>query len=200
MQFQKITLAIVTASESVLACTGTHETSAGNTTPVPTAEPVSVHGNGNATTASMSTPARAAADTPDRPVANKPGRAAADTDTTARRQVVVGDHPTPPVLDSLIKGTLPARGLYVFRFGANPRRLKHLIGIADSTEINALIIDVKDEFGLNYESADPMVKKNAGTQVKAHNLGALVDTIRAALILPVASCVVFKATATARNR
>jgi hypothetical protein len=199
MQFQKITLAIVAASASALACTGTHEASAGNTTPVPTAEPVSVHGNANATTASMSTPARAAADTPDRPVANKPGRAAADTVTTARRQVVVGDHPTPPVLDSLIKGTIPARGLYVFRFGANTRRLKHLIGIADSTEINALIIDVKDEFGLNYESADPMVKKNAGTQVKAHNLGALVDTIRAHGILPVARIVVFKDSVTARN-
>ena len=36
----------------------------------------------------------------------------------------VGQHPTPPVLDSLIKGTLPARGLYVFRFAANPRRMR----------------------------------------------------------------------------
>ncbi len=200
MQFQKITLAIVAAmAASVLACTGTHEASAGNTTPVPTAEPGSVHENANATPASMSTPARSVADTPDRPVANIPARAAADTETTVRRQVVVGVHPTPPVLDSLIKGTLPARGLYVFRFGANSRRLKHLIGIADSTEINALIIDVKDEFGLNYESSDPMVKKNAGTQVKAHNLGALVDTIRAHGILPVARIVVFKDSVTARN-
>jgi len=199
MQFQKITLAIVAAmAASVLACTGTHETSAGNTTPVPTPESVSVRAvNGSA--GSVSTPARAIADTPDRPVANMPARAVADTDTTVRRQVVVGNHPTPPVLDSLIKGTLPARGLYVFRFGANTRRLKHLIGIADSTEINALIIDVKDEFGLNYESSDPMVKKNAGTQVKAHNLGALVDTIRAHGILPVARIVVFKDSVTARN-
>ncbi len=108
-------------------------------------------------------------------------------------------HPTPPVLDSLIKGTLPARGLYVFRFAANTRRLKHLIDIADSTEINALIIDVKDEFGLNYESNDPLVKKNAGTQVKARNLQALVDTIRAHGILPVARIVVFKDSVTARN-
>src|SRR4029077_20119789 len=182
---------------SVLACTGTHETSAG-TTPVPTPESVSVRAV-NASAGSASTPARAVADTPDRPVAKMPARAVADTDTTVRRQIVVGNHPTPPVLDSLIKGTLPARGLYVFRFGANTRRLKHLIGIADSTEINALIIDVKDEFGLNYESSDPMVKKNAGTQVKAHNLGALVDTIRAHGILPVARIVVFKDSVTARN-
>src|SRR5882672_1415032 len=199
MQFQKITLTMGAAmTASVFACTGTHEASAGNTTPVPTPESVSVRAV-NASAGSMPIPVRAIADTPDRPVANPPARAVADTDTTVRREVLIGNHPTPPVLDSLIKGTLPARGLYVFRFGANTRRLKHLIGIADSTEINALIIDVKDEFGLNYESSDPMVKKNAGTQVKAHNLGALVDTIRAHGILPVARIVVFKDSVTARN-
>jgi hypothetical protein len=125
--------------------------------------------------------------------------AAADTDSVARVAVTPGVHPTPPVLDSLIKGTLPARGLYVFRFGANPRRMKHLIGIADSTEINALVIDVKDEFGLNFEPTDPMLKKNAGTQVKARHLAALVDTIRAHGILPIARIVVFKDSVTARN-
>jgi hypothetical protein len=200
MQFQKITLAIAAATvASVLACTGTHEASAGNTTPVPSAKPAPVQGDANATNASISIPARASADSPDRPVSNSPARSAADTDTTVRPRVGLPEHPTPPVLDSLIKGTLPARGLYVFRFAANTRRLKHLIGIADSTEINALIIDVKDEFGLNYESSDPMVKKNAGTQVKAHNLRALVDTIRAHGILPVARIVVFKDSVTARN-
>lgn len=127
-----------------------------------------------------------------------PAAPPADTDTT-KPKLALGSHPTPPVLDSLIKGTLPARGLYVFRFAANPRRMKHLIGIADSTEINAFIIDVKDEFGLNFESNDPMVKKNAGTQAKARNLQTLVDTIRAHGILPVARIVVFKDSVTARN-
>jgi len=199
MQFQKITLAIAAVAASVLACTGTHEAAAKNTTPDRSAEPASVHGDGSMTSASVSTPARTDAKTIGGAVPSIPARAGADTDTTVRPRVVVPEHPTPPVLDSLIKGTLPARGLYVFRFAANTRRLKHLIGIADSTEINALIIDVKDEFGLNYESSDPMVKKNAGTQVKAHNLRALVDTIRAHGILPVARIVVFKDSVTARN-
>jgi hypothetical protein len=200
MQFQKITLAIVVAAAaSVLACTGAHDASARNTTPDRRAEPATVQGDGNTTSANASTPARAASDTIDRAVPNIAARAVADTDTTVRPRVVVPEHPTPPVLDSLIKGTLPARGLYVFRFAANAHRLRHLIGIADSTEINALIIDVKDEFGLNYESSDPMLKKNAGLQAKAHNLRALVDTIRAHGILPVARIVVFKDSVTARN-
>jgi len=199
MQFQKITLALAAVAASVLACTGTHEATARNTTPDRAAEPASAQGNSSMTSASVAIPARSVADTIDRTVPKTPTRAAADTDTTLRPRVALPEHPTPPVLDSLIKGTLPARGLYVFRFAANTHRLKHLIGIADSTEINALIIDVKDEFGLNYESSDPMVKKNAGAQVKAHNLRALVDTIRAHGILPVARIVVFKDSVTARN-
>src|SRR5450756_2539639 len=111
MQFQKITLAIAAVAASVLACTGTHEASAKNTTPDRSAEPASLHGVGSMTSASVSTPARAVA----------------DTDTTVRPRLVVPEHPTPPVLDSLIKGTLPARGLYVFRFAANaPVSYTHL--------------------------------------------------------------------------
>jgi len=125
-------------------------------------------------------------------------------DTTKRAKqtdsipVAAGRHPTPPVLDSLIKGTLPARGLYVFRYAVNPKRLKHLIAIADSTEINAFVIDVKDEFGLNFRPADPLLKKNAGSQAKLTSLGAMVDTMRAHGILPVARIVVFKDSVAAR--
>ncbi|MFL5637992.1 MAG: putative glycoside hydrolase, partial [Gemmatimonadaceae bacterium] len=174
MHFQNITFGVAAvAAVLVLGCTGTHEASAKSATPELQATPIHA--------------------------APAPLRPAADTDTVARAAVAIGTHPTPPVLDSLMKGTLAARGLYVFRFAANTRRMKHLIGIADSTEINALIIDVKDEFGLNYNSSDPMVKKNAGTQVKATNLAALVDTIRAHGILPVARIVVFKDSVTARN-
>jgi hypothetical protein len=200
MQFQKITLTLASvAAASVLGCTGTHEAGATNTTPDPRINPSAVQGDrGISSSNEAPTASNAVANTSGSVTPNVP-RSAADTDTTVRPRIVVGNHPTPPVLDSLIKGTLPVRGLYVFRFGANTRRLKHLIGIADSTEVNALIIDVKDEFGLNYESSDPMVKKNAGTQVKAHNLGALVDTIRAHGILPVARIVVFKDSVTARN-
>jgi hypothetical protein len=118
-------------------------------------------------------------------------------DTT--KKVATLRHPTPPVLDSLIKGTIAARGLYVFRYAANPRRMKKLLAIADSTEINAFVIDVKDEFGLNFRPSDPLLKKNAGSQARNTQLAALVDTIRAHGILPIARIVVFKDSVTARN-
>ncbi|MFL5637035.1 MAG: hypothetical protein ACJ79F_10005, partial [Gemmatimonadaceae bacterium] len=109
MHFQNITFGVAAvAAVLVLGCTGTHEASAKSATPeLQATTPI------QAARASVRTPA--------------------DTDTVARPAVAIGTHPTPPVLDSLMKGTLAARGLYVFRFGANTRRMKHLIGIADST-------------------------------------------------------------------
>lgn len=93
----------------------------------------------------------------------------------------------------------PVRGLYLNRFASqSTKKMKHLIGIADSTEINAFVIDVKDEFGLNYNSSDPMLQKNAGTQTKVANMKALVDTLNAHGILPIARIVVFKDSVTAR--
>ena len=184
MRLQKITLAILAAaSASAFACSGVRDVSAKSSTPDPQVAPGQQRESNSVNPTRDTVP---------------PVSSAADTtrDTTKR---VAPRHPTPPVLDSLIKGTLPARGLYVFRYAANPRRMKHLIAIADSTEINAFVIDVKDEFGLNFKPSDPLLKKNAGSQAKMTRLGELVDTIRAHGILPIARIVVFKDSVTARN-
>ncbi|MBM3907494.1 MAG: putative glycoside hydrolase [Gemmatimonadetes bacterium] len=99
-----------------------------------------------------------------------------------------------PILASPI-----VRGLYVNRFAAqSQRRMRQLIALADSTEINAFVIDVKDEFGLNYASADPVVQRNAGNAGSIPNLRALLDTLKAHKILAIARIVVFKDSVTAR--
>lgn len=100
----------------------------------------------------------------------------------------------------LQKGPLPIiRGLYINRFAAqSPARMQKLIAVADSTEINALVIDVKDEFGLNYHSTDPIVQKNQGTSTMVQDMRTMLDTIRAHGILPIARIVVFKDSVTAR--
>jgi len=91
------------------------------------------------------------------------------------------------------------RALYVNRWAAqSTSRMRHYIGIADSTEINALVIDIKDEFGLNYVPANAEWRKNAGDANKLRNLKALLDTLKAHDILPIARLVVFKDSVTAR--
>ncbi len=91
------------------------------------------------------------------------------------------------------------RGLYVNRFAAqSPKRMRQLVALADATELNAFVIDIKDEFGLNYASGDPVVQRNAGHAGVIHDLRALLDTLHAHKILPIARIVVFKDSVTAR--
>lgn len=98
-----------------------------------------------------------------------------------------------------IDSRTPIRALYVNRWASQSRkRMAKLIAIADSTEINALVIDMKDEFGLNYKTSNPDFAKNAGTANKVTNITALIDTLRAHHILPIARIVVFKDSVTAR--
>ena len=91
------------------------------------------------------------------------------------------------------------RALYVNRFAAqSSKRMRQLITVADETEVNALVIDMKDEFGLNYRPANPVFARNAGTSGTVRDLPALLDTLRAHRILPIARMVVFKDSVTAR--
>lgn len=101
---------------------------------------------------------------------------------------------------ALQKESRPIRALYINRFAAqNSKKMKHLIAVADSTEINAFVIDIKDEFGLSWHSSDPLLQRNEGSMNKVANLPALVDTLRAHGILPIARMVMFKDSVAARN-
>ena len=56
------------------------------------------------------------------------------------------------------------RALYVNRWASQSRkRMAKLVAAADSTEVNAFVIDMKDEFGLNYKTQNADFAKNAGT-------------------------------------
>ena len=92
------------------------------------------------------------------------------------------------------------RALYVNRWASQSRRrMAKLVATADSTEINALVIDMKDEFGLNYKTANPDFAKNAGHAPVLSNVAALLDTLKAHKILAIARLVVFKDSVTARE-
>jgi hypothetical protein len=112
--------------------------------------------------------------------------------TASARTVTPPSQAAPP-------DTQIVRGLYVNRFAAqSTKRIHQLIQIADATEINALIIDIKDEFGLNYAPTDPSLQRNAGKAGTIPKLRELLDTLRAHKILAVARIVVFKDSVTAR--
>jgi len=48
--------------------------------------------------------------------------------------------------------------------------MRQLVALADASEINAFVLDIKDEFGINYKSVDPVVQRNGG------NAGTILTT------------------------
>ena len=91
------------------------------------------------------------------------------------------------------------RALYLNRWASqSKRKLAKLIAVADTTEINAFVIDMKDEFGLNYKTQNTDFAKNAGTAGTIRDLRGLLDTLKAHKIFPIARIVVFKDSVTAR--
>jgi hypothetical protein len=88
------------------------------------------------------------------------------------------------------------RGLYVNRWAAIGNRVWQLIDVANRTEVNALVIDVKDDRGyLLYRSSVPLARTIGAdrfTPMAAARLRAVLDTMRAHGIHPIARIVVAK--------
>jgi hypothetical protein len=88
------------------------------------------------------------------------------------------------------------RGLYVNRWAALGKRIWELIDIAKKTEVNALVIDVKDDRGfLLYRSSVPLAKSigaDTNQPMSAGKVRAVLDTMRAHGIFPIARIVVAK--------
>jgi hypothetical protein len=88
------------------------------------------------------------------------------------------------------------RGLYVNRWAALGKKMGQLIELAKKTEVNALVIDVKDDRGfVLYKSRVPLaVEIGADTNqaMSSKRLRALLDTLAANRIYAIARIVVAK--------
>jgi hypothetical protein len=92
------------------------------------------------------------------------------------------------------------RGLYVNRWAAIGQKVYRLIDVAKRTEVNALVIDVKDDRGyMLYPSRVPLASEigadaqNSEIMPMSHKrIRALLDTMRAHNIYPIARIVVVK--------
>jgi len=123
---------------------------------------------------------------------------AAASSTIVRRDSVkpIVHVPTPDTL----------RGLYVNRWAALGSKLKTLIEVARKTEVNALVIDVKDDRGfVLYRSKVPLAREIGADTADGHwmsesKLRAVLDTMIANGIYPIARIVVAKDPLLARKR
>lgn len=95
-----------------------------------------------------------------------------------------------------VRDNAPAqiRGLYVNAYAAGSRtRLPQLLRMADQTEVNAFVVDVKDEKGIRYHTSIDLARQLAQPgEVTIRDLKALVDTLHAHQLYAIARIVVFK--------
>jgi len=135
-------------------------------------------------------------------------RAETRTDDTPPVAAAPKAEPTPAratsqVPDSVARPPQPivptprvVRGLYVNRWAVRGQRMWELIEVAKRTEVNALVIDVKDDRGLVlYRSNVPLAREiSADTTmpVSHRRVRAVLDTMRLYGIYPIARIVVAK--------
>jgi hypothetical protein len=86
------------------------------------------------------------------------------------------------------------RGIYVSAYAmGSPVKRAELLALADTTEINTFVVDVKDEDGVRFPSAVPVARQAAHERsIPVRDLRAMADTLRAHGIHPIARVVVFK--------
>jgi hypothetical protein len=123
----------------------------------------------------------------------------APIDTAAQRApaaaVTVPDSIRRPAAP-LVRTPDPVRGLYVNRWAAIGQRMWQLIDIANRTEVNALVIDVKDDRGLVlYHSTVPLAREIGADTTRPmsyRRIRSILDTMRTLGIYPIARIVVAK--------
>jgi len=109
-----------------------------------------------------------------------------------------------PMRPPLVPTPKVVRGLYVNRWAAVGARMAELIRLAQTTEINTLVIDVKDDRGfVLYNSRVPLahtIGADTSAVLRRDRLRAILDTMRAHAIYPVARIVVAKDPLLARRK
>ncbi len=121
---------------------------------------------------------------------------------SAPRQAAVADSArraaadTAPSRVPLVPRPDTIRGLYVNRWASLGEKMWQLIDVAKRTEVNALVLDVKDDRGfVLYRSNVPLAREigaDTNMPMRPARLRAVLDTMRAHGIYPIARIVVVK--------
>lgn len=132
-----------------------------------------------------------------------PAIASAQQDTTRVQPLACTAPPQSAPADSLLRPFAPLvpkpdtiRGLYVNRWAAIGARMWELIDVARRTEVNTLVIDVKDDRGLVLYPSGVQIAREIGADtvnpMRLSRMRAVLDTMRKYRIYPIARIVVAK--------
>src|SRR5213593_1500678 len=96
----------------------------------------------------------------------------------------------------------PIKALYVNAWAFGSSKLVHLVRLADSTEINAFVVDIKDDTGCLLYPSDVKVAQDIGATkcVRTRDVQSKLDTLHAHDIYAIARIVVAKDPLLAQNK
>ena len=108
----------------------------------------------------------------------------------------------PEPLFDIAQDDAPVKALYVNAWAFGSSKLAQLVNLADSTEINAFVVDVKDDTGCLLYPSEVKVAQDIGATrcVRTRDLRSRLDTLRAHDIYPIARIVVAKDPLLAEHR
>ncbi|WP_274363562.1 putative glycoside hydrolase [Paenibacillus thermotolerans] len=93
------------------------------------------------------------------------------------------------------------KGVYATAHSAGGARLQTLLKLLDETELNSLVIDVKDDWGyITYPTNDPELQRLDTTKKIIKDPAQLMETLKAHDVYPIARVVVFKDSVLAAKR
>lgn len=91
--------------------------------------------------------------------------------------------------------TVPIKGIYVTAHSAGGSRMESLLKLVDDTELNSMVIDVKDDNGyITYPTTTPELLEIGTTKKYISDITGLMNTLKKHEIYPIARIVVFKDT------
>jgi hypothetical protein len=93
------------------------------------------------------------------------------------------------------------KGIYATAHSAGGARLDTLLKLLDDTELNAMVIDIKDDFGyITYDTGNPELAAMDSTKKIIPDMAALMEKLKEHQVYPIARIVVFKDTVLAKKK
>jgi hypothetical protein len=103
--------------------------------------------------------------------------------------------------DEIVAAETPVvKGIYSTASSANGPRLDKLLKLIDDTSLNALVVDVKDDWGyIDWDTGNDKLKAMGTTKVVIQDMPKLMQKLKEHDVYPIARVVVFKDTVLANK-
>lgn len=129
------------------------------------------------------------------------GQTIIDPDAAANGGEISGKNHAGLIIKDPQPETPPIKGIYVTAHSAGGARMESLLKLLDDTDLNSMVIDMKDDNGyITYPTTTPELLEVGASKKYIRDINELMLTLKKHNIYPIARIVVFKDTVLARKQ